>query len=142
MNLRYTDTTALRTMTYVLDILRANNEFLLKTCSAFNTMSDDDFDMFLGTCAATIIDLNIDLDNTRLVEYVVRSEIDSYNFSHNVEPFNIVVDGTDRNTGEVLRTNTLCIGWHNEDRLCRLMRRLLLAYRSNDYDIHVRIEHN
>lgn len=139
INLRYTETNALHAMARVLDILHADNDYFLNIFRVFRTMSDDDFDGFVSGCAVTLLDINADIGNTRLVEYVIRSEIDYYERVHNErEPITFVIDGTDPNTGEVMRTNTLVV--EDDDRTCGRIKRLMLGYRNNNYDIHVRIQ--
>lgn len=139
IDLRYTDTTVLHAMARVLDILHADNDYFLNIFRVFRTMSDDDFDGFVSGCAATLLDINADLGNTRLVEYVISSEIDNYERVHDErKPITFVIEGTDPITGGVMRTNTLVV--EDDDRTSARIKRLMLGYRNNNYDIHVRIQ--
>lgn len=139
IDLRYTDTTVLHAMVRVLDILHADNDYFLNIFRVFRTMSDDDFYGFVSGCAATLLDINADLGNTRLVEYVISSEIDNYERVHDErKPITFVIEGTDPITGGVMRTNTLVV--EDDDRTSARIKRLMLGYRNNNYDIHVSIQ--
>lgn len=142
MNLRYTDTTALRTMTYVLDFLRSDNNAILNTYAMFRTMSDDDFDLLVGSIAGTLLDLNVNLNNTRLVEYVIMSELNEYRTLAQSDHTIIVIDIATSDTGEVIRTDRLYVDEDDDAIIACQMQCILDRCRHNNYDTYVRIEHN
>jgi hypothetical protein len=143
MNLRYTDSDALRIMAHILDILHANNDYFLRMFHIFHDMTDDEFDYFVSSVTGNCMNMNADLNNAALMDYIIRAEIDAWERYHN-KPVTttIVVDGTDRNTGEVMYTKELLIDSSDERRTCMRIKGLLLGFRNKDYDIHVHMSHN
>lgn len=84
MNLRYTNTKKLRTIVLILDIIRTDDDYL-EFYSVFNAMTDDEFDMFVSGIVDTCADLNADINNNTMINYIIRSEIIRYAYEHGIE---------------------------------------------------------
>lgn len=141
INLRHTDTNALRTMSHVLGFLRSDNNAILNTYAMFRTMSDDDFNLLVGGIAVTLLDLDVDLNNTRLVEYIIMSKLDEYWQRTQPDRTIITIDSADPNTGEVMRTDRLYVSEDDDGVLSCQLKFIIDRCKHHDYDTYVRIEH-
>lgn len=146
MNIRTTSTEHMKCVTAVMEVLRDDSRL---EAEPFKSMSDTTFENFISDVAGTVgqylTHFNVDPSNTALVDYIIRSELDSHvlwlNALKENNTITITIDGTDPITGEVKRTNHIELvdtetDRFMESRLARVMR----SYRNNNYDIHIHIE--
>lgn len=148
MNIRTTSTEHMTSITAVMKVLREDDRLEVEP---FNSMSDTEFENFISDIAGTVrqymTEFNVDPSNTALVDYIIRSELDSHVLWLNAlreddtDKITIIIDGTDPDTGEVMRTNHIDLNdSEDDDRMSCRLARVMRAYRNNNYDIHVRIE--
>lgn len=103
MNIKFVSPEFLRILPTIMEVLRAEDNFLMKS-DTIRSMDENTFDNFVLGCAEDITDLGMEC-NYKVIEYVVRTHLDKYAAWNNqyVTPMrDIVTTVCDNETGEVL----------------------------------------
>lgn len=103
MNIKFVSPEFLRILPTIMDVLYADNNFLMNSDTIRN-MDEDMFDNFVLYCAGDIMDLGMEC-NYKVIEYVVKMNLDRHAAWNNqcVTPMrDIVTTVCDNETGEVL----------------------------------------
>lgn len=103
MNIKFISTEFLHILPTIMEVLRADDNFLMES-DTIRSMDENTFDNFVLGCAEDITDLGMEC-NYKVIEYVVRTHIDKYAAWNNqiVTPMrDIVTTVCDNETGEVL----------------------------------------
>ena len=103
MNIKFVSPEFLRILPTIMDVLYADNNFLMNSDTIRN-MDEDMFDNFVLYCAGDIMDLGMEC-NYKVIEYVVKMNLDRHAAWNNqcVTPMrDIVTTVCDNETGEIL----------------------------------------
>lgn len=103
MNIKFVSPEFLHILPTIMEVLRAEDNFLMKS-DTIRSMDENTFDNFVLGCAEDITDLGMEC-NYKVIEYVVRTHLDKYAAWNNqcVTPMrDIVTTVCDNETGEVL----------------------------------------
>lgn len=108
MNIKSIPSEYLRILPTIMDILHADNDYLMSSDTIQN-MDDDAFDCFVLDCATDIINLGVEC-NVKVVEYVVTTSLDRYAMWNNqtiTSMRDIEVNVLDNETGVVLSNSRI-----------------------------------